>query len=68
MEERSRSKAPNGQRHKELLLTYIEEYLLNVVNKPKGQGEDDIIIMEEIADMIIEKLVENHELKSLLKL
>lgn len=62
MEERS------TQRHKELLLTYIEEYLLNVVNKPKGQGEDDIIIMEEIADMIIEKLVENHELKSLLKL
>jgi hypothetical protein len=56
------------QRHKELLLTYIEEYLLNI-NKPTGdQGEDDIIIMEEIAVAVLEKVVENDELKSLLKL
>ena len=66
--------------HKELLLTYIQEYLL-FTYKPKDTEEvnpnliydsdsegDDVVVLEEIARMIIERLVENKDLKSLLKL
>ena len=72
--------------HKELLLTYIQEYLLftykptvappgtdteevnpNLIYDSDSEG-DDVVVLEEIARMIIERLVENKDLKSLLKL
>jgi len=43
----------------------IEEYLMSIYEDIE---EEDIVIIEEIRDMIVELIVSNHELKSLLKI
>ena len=43
----------------------IEEYLMYLYDDVE---EEDIIIIEEIRDMIVDLIVNNNELKSLLKL
>ena len=43
----------------------IEEYLMSIYEDIE---EEDIVIIEEIRDMIVELIVSNNELKSLLKI